>query len=198
MAKSRSPAEEAITNEETGMKLGLPEDSLAVKETFERFFAAESTSARVRAAEPVGFDAKLWRSLVDLDVPFLRLSEQAGGTGMSLFDACLIMEQAGRRLASAPLAESIVTLRLLGEVNAELATKWSEKVRRGDTILTLALQPVHKGASQLVPGGACAQAIVTFDGNELAIESPREALKAPATLAGAALGVFEPGSSTRE
>ncbi len=180
------------------MKLGLPEDSLAVKETFERFFAAESTSARVRAAEPTGFDPKLWRSLVDLDVPFLRLSEQAGGTGMSLFDACLIMEQAGRRLASAPLAESIVTLRLLGEVNAELAAKWSEKVRRGDTILTLALQPVHKGASQLVPGGACAQAIVTFDGKELAIESPREALKAPATLGGAALGVFEPGSGTRE
>ncbi|HEX4376576.1 MAG TPA: acyl-CoA dehydrogenase [Steroidobacteraceae bacterium] len=180
------------------MKLGIPEDSLAVKETFERFFAAESTSARVRAAEPVGFDPKLWRSLVELDVPFLRLSEQAGGTGMSLFDACLIMEQAGRRLASAPLAESIVTLRLLGEVSADLAKKWSDKVRGGDTILTLALQPVHKGASQLVPGGACAQAIVTFDGNELAIESPLEALKAPATLGGAALGVLEPGSGTRE
>ena len=180
------------------MKLGIPEDSLAVKETFERFFAAESTSVRVRAAEPVGFDPKLWRSLVELDVPFLRLSEQAGGTGMSLFDACLIMEQAGRRLASAPLAESIVTLRLLGEVSADLAKKWSDKVRSGDTILTLALQPVHEGVSQLVPGGACAQAIVTFNGNELAIESPRETLKAPGTLGGAALGMFEPGGGTRE
>jgi 3-oxochol-4-en-24-oyl-CoA dehydrogenase len=180
------------------MKLGLPEDSLAVKETFERFFAAESTSARVRAAEPVGFDLKLWRSLVELDVPFLRQSEAAGGTGMSLFDACLIMEQAGRRLAAAPLAESIVTLKLLGDVSPELARKWSDKVRKGDAIVTLALQPAHQGRSQIVPAGAIAQGIVTFDGNDLAIETPREPLKAPATLGGAALGVFHPGAGQRE
>ena len=34
------------------MKLGMPEDSLPVQEIFERFFATESTSVRVRAAEP--------------------------------------------------------------------------------------------------------------------------------------------------
>jgi 3-oxochol-4-en-24-oyl-CoA dehydrogenase len=180
------------------MKLGLPEDSLAVKETFERFFAAESTSARVRAAEPVGFDARLWHSLVELDVPFLRQSEAAGGTAMSLFDACLIMEQAGRRLAAAPLAESIVTLKLLGDVNVELATRWSDKVRQGDAVLTLALQQVRKGSAQLIPAGAIATGIVTFDGKELAIETPRAPLPSPATLGGAALGVFEPASGQRE
>ena len=38
------------------MQLSLPEDSVPVKEMFERFFATEATPARVRAAEPVGFD----------------------------------------------------------------------------------------------------------------------------------------------
>ena len=83
------------------MQLGLPEDSLPVQEMFERFFATESTSARVRAAEPVGFDRELWTELLGLEAPFLRLSSEAGGGEMSLFDACLMMEQAGRRLAEA-------------------------------------------------------------------------------------------------
>ena len=54
------------------MRLRLPDESLLVKELFERFFAAESTSARVRAAEPVGFDAQLWRDLVAVEAPFMR------------------------------------------------------------------------------------------------------------------------------
>ena len=39
-----------------------------IQEMFERFFATESTSARVRAAEPTGFDPALWRELVALDL----------------------------------------------------------------------------------------------------------------------------------
>src|SRR6516165_3742316 len=79
------------------MLLSLPKDSQPVHEMFERFFAMESSTARVRAAEPVGFDPALWRELVTLDAPFMRLSEEAGGSGMSLFDATVMMEQAGRR-----------------------------------------------------------------------------------------------------
>src|SRR3546814_11642113 len=83
------------------MKLGIPDDSVPVQEMFEGFFAEESSPARVRAAEPLGFDTALWRELVATEAPFMRLSADAGGGGMSLFDCCLLMEQAGRRLASA-------------------------------------------------------------------------------------------------
>jgi 3-oxochol-4-en-24-oyl-CoA dehydrogenase len=180
------------------MKLSLPEDSLPVKEMFERFFATESTPARVRAAEPVGFDAKLWRELVALDAPFLRLSSEAGGGGMSLFDACIMMEEAGRRLASAPLAESVVALRVLGELGGDTARKWIDKVRGGETVLTFALREALPGEAQLVPGGAAATGILTFDGHEVAIEIPAAPLDAPETLGGAALGVFKPGKGRRE
>ena len=127
------------------MKLGMPEDSLPVQEMFERFFATEATSARVRSAEPVGFDPALWSELVGLEAPLMRLSADAGGGGMSLFDACLMMEQAGRRLAPAPLAESVVAVRVLGEIGGEVAREWIEKVRAGDTVLTLAL---HRGQAR--------------------------------------------------
>ena len=179
------------------MRLTLPEDSLPVQEAFERFFAAESTSARVRAAEPVGFDPALWRELAALEAPLMRTSADVGGGGMSLFDACLVMEQAGRRLAPAPLAESMVALRALGELGGDVARDWIERARDGETVLTLALRQTRPGEAQLVPGGAAAKGVLTFDGREVAIELPHTRLEAPVTLGGAALGLFEPDKGER-
>ncbi|WP_298290560.1 acyl-CoA dehydrogenase [Novosphingobium sp.] len=179
------------------MQLSLPEDSVPVKDMFERFFADEATSARVRAAEPVGFDAELWKELLALEVPFMRMPADAGGGEMSLFDACLMMEQAGRRLAPAPLAETLVALRILGLQGSFAAREWIGKVREKGAVLALALRSVADGKPQLVPGGAVAAAILTFDGKDLAIEIPSEPLPAPVTLGGAALGLFTPGKSTR-
>jgi alkylation response protein AidB-like acyl-CoA dehydrogenase len=179
------------------MKLGLPDDSLQVRDMFDRFFAAESTTARVRAAEPVGFDPTLWRALVALDAPFMRLAAGAGGGGMGLFDTCLMMEQAGRRLAAAPLAESVVVLRILGEIGGGTAHAWINRVRSGDTVITLALHPVKPGESQLVPGAAVAQGVLTFDGTTMAIEVPAAPQAAPATLGGGAIGIFQPGTGER-
>jgi alkylation response protein AidB-like acyl-CoA dehydrogenase len=180
------------------MQLGLPEDSLPVKEMFERFFATEATPVRVRAAEPVGFDPELWRELVGLEAPFMRLSADAGGGGMSLFDAALMMGEAGRRLAPAPLAEAVVALRALGEVGGDVARQWIDQVRDGETVLTLALHQTKPGEAQLVPGGAAAKGILTFDGKELAIEIPAAPLDAPETLGGSAIGLFTPGQGERQ
>ncbi len=179
------------------MNLSLPEDSLLVREMFQRLFATESTPERVRAAEPVGFDADLWRELVNIDAPFLRLSPDAGGSGMGLFDACLMMEEAGRRLAPVPLAESVAALRLLGELGSGVAEQWIDRVRDGSTILTLALQQTVAGQTQLCPGAAVATGIVSYDGREVAIEVPGTPLQAPHTLGGAALGVYAAGCGER-
>ena len=179
------------------MNLELPEDSVPVKEMFERFFAAECTPERVRAAEPVGFDPELWKSLVELGAPVMRLSDDAGGGGMSLFDTALMMEQAGRRLAPAPLAESLVALRMLGQLGAEAAADWIAKAGDGETIVTLALHPAVPGEPQLVPGGAVASAVLTFDGQDIALELPAKPLQNPENLGGSSLGLFEPGKGQR-
>ena len=52
--------------------------------------------------------------------------------------------------------------------------------------------------SQLVPGGAIASGVLTFDGREVAIEVPCTPLAAPETLGGAALGIFQPGTGERQ
>ena len=180
------------------MNLVLPNDSRQILEMFERFFDTESSAPRVRAAEPIGFDPALWRELVSLEAPFMRLAASAGGGGMGLFDACLMMEHAGRRLASAPLAESVVAVRILGELGGDVALRWIDRIRDGKTVLTMALHPVQPGEAQFVPGGAVAQAILTFDGKTVAIETPAAALPAPATLGGAAIGVFHPAQGERQ
>jgi alkylation response protein AidB-like acyl-CoA dehydrogenase len=179
------------------MNLGLSQDSLLIQEMFERFFATEATTTRLRSAEPLGFDGVLWRDLVALDAPFMRLSAEAGGGGIGLFDACLMMEQAGRRLAAAPLAEVSVAARILGEIGGDVAHRWLEKLHDGETVLTLALKEAKPGVTQLVPGGAVAHGILTFDGREVAIEVPIAPLEAPFMLGGDAIGLFEPGQGIR-
>ncbi|MDO6414538.1 acyl-CoA dehydrogenase [Sphingomonas sp. BIUV-7] len=179
------------------MNLNLPDDSKPLQDMFERFFTDEATMARVRAAEPVGFDPVLWKDLVQLEAPFLRLSADLGGGGLGLFDACLLMAEAGRRIAPAPLAETITALRILGEVGGDLAREWIAKVRDGETLLTLALRPVEPGKPQFVPGAAVATAVLTFDGTELAIEVPAAKPEAPNTLGGSAVGIFTPGAGQR-
>lgn len=180
------------------MKLGLPDDSRAVLEMFEGFFATESSPARVRAAEPLGFDAALWSELVSIEAPFMRLSADAGGGGMGLFDACLVLEEAGKRLASAPLAEALVALRILGEAGGDVATQWIEKVRDGQSVLSFALHEVKAGTTQLVNGGAVAAGILAFDGKDLFIEAPAQPLESPPTLGGHAVGVFQAGKGARQ
>src|SRR5579863_7899376 len=101
------------------MKLGLNEDQALLRESFSKLLRAESTPVRVRAAEPLGYDPALWTSLVEFGIPAMRASEAAGGGGMSLLDAALIAEEAGRHLVSAPLIETIAAGHLLGELGGE-------------------------------------------------------------------------------
>jgi len=177
------------------MKLSLSEESRVVQDTFERFFAAESTPARVRAAEPIGFDHPLWLSLAELGVPAMRVATEGGG-GMGLFEAALMMEQAGRRLAPAPIAEAIVALRILSELDAGLAADWIARVGEG-AVITLALRETRPGKTQLVPGAAVADAVLAFDGEALTIVTPAARAEAPLTLGGQAIGRFDPGAGER-
>ena len=77
------------------MQLALNTDQEQLREAFDKVLRSESTPARVRAAEPLGHDAKLWDGLVAFGVPMMRVPEEAGGLGIGLLDASLIAEVAG-------------------------------------------------------------------------------------------------------
>ena len=78
------------------------DDQTMIAETFARFLDEHSSMPRVRAALPSGFDAELWRGIAEMGGFGMRLSEEAGGLGLGLIDAALLMEEVGRTLASGP------------------------------------------------------------------------------------------------
>ena len=98
------------------MNFDLTEEQEMVRDTFARFLDENSSSTRVRAAMPSGFDPALWQGLAELGALSLRVPEEAGGLGLGLFDAAILMEEAGRTLASGPLAEALVAARLLAQL----------------------------------------------------------------------------------
>lgn len=146
------------------MNLGLSAEQVLLRDTIRRLFEAECTSARLRAAEATGFDHGLWAKLVELGIPAMRAS------GMTLLDAALVAEEAGRRVAPAPVVEAIVATPLL-------------QGREG--IATLALQPVDRAPVQLVPAGSVAEWIVALDGDALVAIRPAAAKRADDVAAGA-------------
>ncbi len=151
------------------LRLEFGEDHRLLSDSFGRFFEEESSIARVRAAEPLGFDAALQTSLGEMGAIGIRTPEAAGGSGAGLMDAVLLAEQAGRHMASAPLSESIVAARLLAELNGEKAQGWLDGVLTGEKVVTLALHEVVPGQAQMIPGGAVADGVLTLEGDQVSL-----------------------------
>jgi alkylation response protein AidB-like acyl-CoA dehydrogenase len=172
------------------MKLRLSEEQVLLRESFAKLLRAESTPARVRAAEPLGHDSELWISLVGFGIPGMRAPEAAGGGDMSLLDAALIAEEAGRHLASAPLIESIVAARLLAELGGE-GLDWCKKMIAGEAIVGLALHEAGIRPEQLVPGAAVVDGILYLDEDEVVLLAGMPSKTAPDNLGRAPLALVD-------
>lgn len=147
------------------MNLHLNKDQQLLRETVARLFRAESSPARVRTAEATGFDPELWTQLVMMAVPTMRVPESAGGAGLGVFDAVLVAEEAGRQLATVPLAESIVASALLARLG-DPASQWLERIHHGALITFLPLE-IHADEAQLVNGATAAEAVLALEANEV-------------------------------
>jgi alkylation response protein AidB-like acyl-CoA dehydrogenase len=147
------------------LNIELDEDLRMVRDNFARFFDQESTAAHVRAAEPLGFDPMLLRKLGEIGALGLRAPEAAGGLSAGLMEAALLMEEAGKRLASIPLAETIVAIRVLAELCGD--QEWLTAAMSGEKVVTLALHAVEAAASQIVPAGAVADAVLVLEGDKV-------------------------------
>ena len=159
------------------MDFSLTEEQTLLKDTFERLFREQSTSERIRATEATGFDPALWGQVMAMGVPVMRVPEELGGGGSSLSDAVLVAESAGRHLASIPLVESIVTARLLADVNTPESRSWLGRVADDGAIITLALHAVAPAAGQdrqLIPGGGVAQGVIVLRGTKLVLLPPAD------------------------
>jgi 3-oxochol-4-en-24-oyl-CoA dehydrogenase len=173
------------------MNFAITDDQEMLRNTFARYLDENSSTVRVRAAMPSGFDAQLWRGLGELGAFSIRVPESAGGLGLGLLDAALLMEEAGRTLVSGPLAEVLVAARLLAQLgNAETALL--ERVLAGESVVSIALRDVAREPLQWIAGGAVAEAVVARSGADIVlITVPAKSATAAATLASTPLAELD-------
>jgi alkylation response protein AidB-like acyl-CoA dehydrogenase len=148
------------------MDLNPSDEQHQLIDAFGALYAKESAPERVRAAEPLGFDRKLWDQLRETGVVAMSIDEAHGGWGASLLDLALVAEQHGRSVAPAPLIETQVAARLLGRLDGPAAAVALEAALEGTSLVTIGLTPAKPAIARLVPAGAIAdQVIVRRDGD---------------------------------
>ncbi len=147
------------------MELRPSEEQQQLVAAFAALYAKESPAERVRAAEPLGFDPRLWDRLVEQGSLAMAVDEAHGGWGASVLDLALVAEQHGRALGAAPLIETQVACRLLARVGTDRADALLADALAGRRLVTVALRPPRGGVAGLVPAGAVAtDVLVVADG----------------------------------
>ncbi|MCB2074706.1 MAG: acyl-CoA dehydrogenase [Novosphingobium sp.] len=181
------------------MNFGLNDDQQMLRDTFARFLDDNSSMARVRQAnESGGFDAALWQGLAELGTFAMRVPEEAGGLGMGMLDAALVMEEAGRTLASGPIAEVLVAARVLGVLGGETQADLLGEVLAGTKPVTLAYRDIAVQPVQWVAGGAHAEVVVARNGDDVVAVSLGEAdRKAEDNLASNGIGEVDLGGAAQ-
>jgi alkylation response protein AidB-like acyl-CoA dehydrogenase len=150
------------------MNFDLTDEQEMMRDTFARFLDEHSSTVRVRKAQETdGFDQALWSGLAELGAFAMRVPEDAGGMDLGLFDAALLMEEAGRTLVSGPLAETLVAARLLGQLGGQ--DDLLEAAIGGETVVTIAMHDVADKPVQWIAGGAVAKAVVARRGSDLVL-----------------------------
>jgi alkylation response protein AidB-like acyl-CoA dehydrogenase len=179
------------------MDLALSDEQRQLVASFTNLLSKDSPPERVRAAEPDGFDAALWRTLVDTGVVAMAVPESSGGWGASLLDLVLVAEQIGRALAPAPALEAQVAARLLAAVDSPAARDAHRRVLDGEQLVTLAVRPARAGIAELTPAGAVCDAAVVLDGERLVLVPAGDEGRRPvANLASAPLADLDVTGAT--
>ena len=180
------------------MNLDLSEDQRLMRESFARFLDEQSSMERVRAAAAAGgFDPALWEGLAELGAFSLRIPEDKGGLGLSLMDAAVLMEEAGRMLASGPLAEALLASRVLAVLGGEVRADLLESVLSGEQVITLALHDIASNPVQWVAGGAVAAAVIGRDGDQVVLVTPKGDERGESNLASTPIAELDLAGSDR-
>ena len=175
------------------MNFELTEDQEMMRDMFARFLDDNSSMVRVRASAPSGFDAELWRGLAEQGALSIRVPEEAGGLGMGLFEAALLMDEAGRTLVSGPLAEALVAVRLLAQAGGQ--EDLLGRALAGDVVVSLALHDVANQPLQWIAGGSVAEMVIARKGGSVVLVNvPASARKAEESLANTPMAELDFGA----
>jgi alkylation response protein AidB-like acyl-CoA dehydrogenase len=79
----------------------------------------EALRSNEDSAEP-GFDRALWATLAESGLLGVALPEEAGGLGLTVIEAALLLEEAGRTAAAVPLLAHTISATALARAGADL------------------------------------------------------------------------------
>ena len=186
------------------MDLSDSEEQSTLRKYLANFFTRESTTERVRASEPLGFDARLWSDMLAMGLPSMAVPEALGGGGAGLGDLTLAAEEFGRRIAPAPFIEAAAANDLLARLAEEDAGGVAGELLSGaleGRLVSLAVRPAHGGVARLAPAGAIADTLLALDGDELVAvtleRDPEAPASAPANLGAAPMADCRTDGSSR-
>jgi alkylation response protein AidB-like acyl-CoA dehydrogenase len=172
------------------MDLSFTDEQRDLRESLAAFFSKESTTEHVRAAEPDGFDVRLWDRVAAMGLASMSVDEELGGGGATLLDLVFTAEEFGRRIPPVPLIEAAVSTNLLGRLvragGSGAASELLAQAVAGDLLASLSLQPLRAGVARLAPAGAVADVVLALDGQDVVAfrseVSPRSPLEVPRNL----------------
>jgi len=124
------------------VELALSEDQLLLAKSARELLERECTPSLVRALRdsPTGHSTELWRVLADHDWVGVALPESQGGSGASIFELGLFMEQAGRVLLPTTYAATTFAAEVIRRLGPDAPRReLLERICAGDMVATVAL-----------------------------------------------------------
>jgi len=137
----------------------LTDDQEALADLADRIFGDLASTDRVAEVEDTDdrFDRSLWEALAEAGLIGVALPERDGGLGLGMFEACLVLEQQGRRVAPVPLlaVTALGAWPIAAHGSDAQRARWLEGVTQGSRILTGAwTDPAGADLSQPLTGVA--------------------------------------------
>jgi alkylation response protein AidB-like acyl-CoA dehydrogenase len=99
---------------------------------------ASPEQVRAAAARDDGYDAVLWKAMVDQGWTGVELPEARGGLGLGMVEAAVLAEQVGRHVAPAPFVDTLLAVGALATAGAD---EWVERLVGGDAVACVAWRP---------------------------------------------------------
>jgi alkylation response protein AidB-like acyl-CoA dehydrogenase len=175
----------------------LTEEQEMMRESFARYLDDTCAPERLREAEKSGIDREGWTGLAELGAFMLRVPEDRDGLGLGTFDACVLMEEVGRKLPFGPIAETLLAARLLAMLGGDDSADALAAITGGAAIASLAMNDAGVTAKQFIAGGAHAEYVIARRGDEVVLFTVPEAAR-PAEPNLASDGLAEVDLSTAD
>jgi alkylation response protein AidB-like acyl-CoA dehydrogenase len=125
------------------MDFSLTEEQEMLRKSARDFLATECPKKLVRemAKNEIGHSLELWQKMSEVGWLGLVIPEKYGGSGATLFDLVILLEEMGRACLPGPFFSTIVLggLTLLEAASDEQKQEFLPKLAQGKLLLTLAL-----------------------------------------------------------